>query len=371
MDPSRIYLSIQKGAERLSRADIIFYLMPALMALLVIGTWAQREMGLYAAHQMYFASFVFWAGFMPLPGGYTLLIILSANLLLKFLFFSEWSWRKAGIILSHLGAIILLLGGLLTALSAKEGFMVIAEGQKSPFVYDYHKRELLIFKNDTLAYVIPREKLLRATSLPLNIQIENACENCRILKRAEHEQDFAQDKTPHSLAQFMALEPDVLRKEAEANISGFSFSIENLDDDLDGIYIVFEGMPRPIEFTYQGDNYKIIYGKQQRRLPFEIALEDFDKDTYPGMPMARGYSSEVIVLDEGVRWNARIEMNAPLRYKGYTFYQSSFDDSDDTQITVLSVVENKGRIFPYLGTFILALGLLVHLLIIYAKRGKA
>jgi cytochrome c biogenesis protein ResB len=115
----------------------------------------------------------------------------------------------------------------------------------------------------------------------------------------------------------------------------------------------------------------MIYGKAQRQLPFEIGLKDFQKKDYPGMSMARGFSSDVSVYDQGAPWEARIEMNAPLRYKGYTFYQSSFDQSAEGETTVLSVVENKGRIFPYLGTFIITLGLLLHLWIVFVKRRQA
>lgn len=367
----QMFSPIKALAHRLSKADIVFYLMPALMVLLVIGTLAQRDMGLYEAHQMFFASFIFWLGFVPLPGGYTLLLILTLNLCLKFLLNSEWSWRKSGIIISHFGALVLLLGGLLTALSAKEGFMVIAEGEKTPFIYDYHKREMLIFKNDQLLYVIEQDQLLNNQNLPMGISVVDSCINCEILKREEHEQDFAQNKTLHDLSAFMALESTEPLKESEANMSGFSFTITGKSEDIDGLYIAFEGMPRPIEFDHNDDNYKIIYGKQQRILPFEVALEDFQQTNYPGMDMAQGYSSDVIVLDEGARWNAHIEMNAPLRYKGYTFYQSSFDRSEDVEITVLSVVENQGRIFPYIGTFILALGIILHMIMIYCKRTGA
>lgn len=363
---------IKKLGQTLARADMVFYIMPPLMILLIAGTWAQREIGLFAAHQMYFSSFIIWLGFVPLPGGYTLLLILSVNLVLKFLFFSDWSLKKSGIILSHLGALVLLIGGLVTALQAREGFMVIPEGQKTPYVYDYHIRELLIFKDDVLQYALDSNKLQRPSiDLPLGIDIQNFCDNCQILKREEHEQDFAKDKPLYAMAQFMALEPKAPEKEAEANLSGFSFTIDGLNEDVDGLYIAFEAMPKPIEFSHNGHNYKIIYGKQQRALPFEIALTDFEKKNYPGMQMARGFSSDVVVLDDGARWNARIEMNAPLRYKGYTFYQSSFDQSADGETTVLSVVENKGRLFPYIGTFILALGLLLHLALIARKRSGA
>ena len=372
------FLSIQTKAknvsERLSRADIVFYLMPAIMALLIVGTLAQAEMGLYEAHKKFFASFIFFIGPLPLPGGYTLLGILTLNLVLKFLFHSEWSFRKSGIILTHLGALVLLIGGLLTAAMAREGFMVIAEGDKTPFVYDYHEREFLIYEDDRLAHSLSFEELQSKEihdGLPFTLRDLNKCENCEILKREEHEQSFAQDMQTFDMARFMALEPKEKNKEAEVNLSGLSFEIEGIGENSDGLYVAFEAMPKPIELSYEGRNYKMIYGKAQRQLPFEIGLKDFQKKDYPGMSMARGFSSDVSVYDQGAPWEARIEMNAPLRYKGYTFYQSSFDQSAEGETTVLSVVENKGRIFPYLGTFIITLGLLLHLWIVFVKRRQA
>jgi hypothetical protein len=377
---------IRKITERLSRADIAFYTLPALMALLVIGTLAQADMGLYQAHKTYFAAFVFWVGFVPLPAGYTLLGVLTLNLLLKFLFHSEWSWRKAGIILSHFGALILLLGGLLTALSAREGFMILAEGNHSPFVYDYHQRELMVFEGDRLLHRIDFDLLRQArnggefTNLPFAFTVLDVCENCEIVAPSADEsaeddhmtETAAQEQSGFQrMVRLMQLKPKASEKEAEANLAGVTFRLSGLQNSAqNGSYIAFEAMPQPIEITHNENNYKIIFGKSQRRLPFSIKLDEFVKQTYPGTDMARSYHSDVTVLDGEAEWRARIEMNAPLRYKGYTFYQSSFDQSGAVDMSVLSVVENKGRIFPYLGTLVIGLGLLLHIALIFGLRER-
>ena len=57
-------------------------------------------------------------------------------------------------------------------------------------------------------------------------------------------------------------------------------------------------------------------------------------------------------------------MNEPLRYKGYTLYQSSFIQGGGKETTVLSVVHNMGRMFPYISSIIICIGIVVHLLII-------
>lgn len=351
----------RKIAAVLARADMAFYILPALMMLLTAGTIAQLPLGLYAAQKIFFNSFIIWVGFIPLPGGYTLIGLLAFSLLIKFLLYSEWSLRKTGINITHLGVLILLFGGLLTALKAKESFMVIPEGSTSNYLYNYHQRTLYIFEDNALKQAIPFSRLsLRITGIPFELNVLNTCANCNIQKRQE-------EGNYKGMAQFMALHDMPSSKESEADISGLTFRVAGLKEQ-DGTYIAFEGMPEPIILNTKNHEYKIIFGKQQSILPFGINLIDFQKETYPGTDKARAYRSEVMVIDNGVEWPARIEMNKPLRYKGYTFYQSSFEQLDTMQATILSVVQNQGRLFPYLGVTVLIFGLLTHIYIVLRKR---
>jgi len=324
---------------RLARADIVFYILPFFMLVLTLGTLAQAEMGLFEAHQKYFAAAFFMWGPLPLPGGYLLIGLFTLNLLLKFILGSEWRWRKIGIILSHAGALVLLLGGLLTAVFAQESFMVIPEGQANPYLYDYHQRDLVIYRDDKAAFTVPFDtiqqgKIIEVPNADFTLTPLNVCINCAIDRREDSDQDFAE--TPlHSMAQFMALSSKAEEKESEANLSGMTLQLDGSDQD--GIYLAFEAMPKPMEFT-AGD----------------------------------AYHSDVTVEDNGASWPARIAMNKPLRYKGYTFFQSAYErDQSGEEITILAVVENKGRIFPYLGTIIITIGLLAHLIIVLRRKGSA
>ncbi len=360
--------SMQKLARRLSRADMVFYSMPPLIILLLVGTIAQKYIGLYAAHKMFFSSFIVWLGPVPFPGGYLVIGTITVFLSLKFLFYSKWSWAKAGIHLTHLGVLILLAGGLLTAIYAREGYMIIPEGAQSPYVYDYVDRELLVAEGDETRVILFEDiKAGIDLGLPFSARVLSACQNCDIEKREESQQDFG-DKPMRAFAQFMALERKALEKIPEENLSGFTFEISGTIEDQDGIYIAFEAMPKPIEITYKKKDYQLIFGKAQRALPFSVKLIDFKKHTYPGMNKARDYSSDIIISDGGVEWPVRIEMNEPFRYKGYTFYQSSFEQSSEGERTILSVVENRGRLFPYIGTLVVAIGLLFHLIIVLRRR---
>ena len=58
---------------------------------------------------------------------------------------------------------------------------------------------------------------------------------------------------------------------------------------------------------------------------FGLRLDDFDVDFYGQSDMAKEYSSLLTVIDGGKEvLQKRIEVNDPLKYNGYTFYQSSY-----------------------------------------------
>lgn len=365
---SPFFGKISKPLARLAEADMVFILLPVLMLLLVAGTLAQRWMGLFRAHEMFFSSFILWLGPVPLPGGFTVLAALSVCLTLKFLLKSDWSLRKSGIILSHLGALILLIGGLMTAITARESFMLIPEGQETPYIYAYNSRSLSIYEDGRERLRLPFADVENwdKAALPFTLSVLENCENCEIKKPEPPPEDA------RSMAQFMQLAPRPSEKEPEANLSGATLKISSTgSDQTDGTYLVFDGMPKPITFKKDNREYTLIFGKNQYELPFTLRLDDFKKDLYNGTDKARNYSSDVTLRDGKLSWPARIEMNKPLRYRGYTFFQSSFEEGPNgQQATILAVVENKGRLLPYIGTGVIGLGLLLHFMLAVTGRRR-
>ena len=146
---------IESLYQMLKRPHIMFYALPWLMILLVAGTLEQGSIGLYAAQQKYFSSFVFWIGPIPLPGTMSILALILVNLSLKFIAGSAWSYDKAGIHITHLGIIVLLFGGIVTALVSKEGYMIIQEGQMTHSVYAYAPETEEILVNDPPLFSLP------------------------------------------------------------------------------------------------------------------------------------------------------------------------------------------------------------------------
>ena len=354
---------------RLAEADMVFWLMPPLMLLLIAGTIAQRWLGLWPAMDMFFGSFIIWAGPIPLPGAYILLGLLSLNLALKFLFKSKWSWIKSGIHLAHLGALMLLIGGLITSITARESYMLIPEGQETPYIYSYTDRNLQIYESEALIWEGAFDDIGNwdFSSLPFTLKPLTSCENCDILKR-EETPEYDESATYQGMAQFMAFQDKPLEPQPENNLTGFEFELNGSEND--GRYIAFDGMPKPITITSDNKNYTLIFGTAQYRLPFSIYLKEFVKETYDGLDKARSFHSDIIVKSPSTQWPTRIEMNKPLRYQGYTFFQSSFEQGPGFEATILAVVENKGWLFPYLGSLIIGAGLILHLIITLYNRPK-
>src|SRR5262249_40256628 len=59
--------------------------------------------------------------------------------------------------------------------------------------------------------------------------------------------------------------------------------------------------------------------------------------------------------------DVEIYMNTPLRFRGKTFFQSgTMDPRSGRRGTVLQVVDNPGRLLPYIACSLVSLGMLVH-----------
>ncbi len=363
-----------KGAAlsaALSRPAIMFWTLPWLMVLLVAGTVAQKYVGLYIAQNTFFSSFIFWWGPLPLPGGYSVTALIFISLLAKFITESRWSWQRAGIILTHFGALILLAGGLLTAITAREGFVVIDEGAESALVEDYHARVLRITKDGDEILRLPQEDLRQgrllglAEGLPFNVEILDYMVNGTPQPRKSAENKFPL-RGPAEKVEMIPTKPEM---QNENNHGAVSILIRGTGADTDGQYLMTEIMPLYPQVEVKDHAYELRFIKSTSTLPFTLALSDVEKDSYPGADMARAYRSTVTVKDGDNTWPAEISMNNPLRYRGYTFYQSSYMVREDgKETTVLSVVWNAGRLFPYIASAIISLGLILHLLV--STRGR-
>lgn len=114
-------------------------------------------------------------------------------------------------------------------------------------------------------------------------------------------------------------------------------------------------------------DYTFFFGSKAYELPFKIKLNDFIATKYPGTEKSfSAFESQVTVQDGKTNTDARIYMNHILDYKGFRFFQSSFDQ--DEKGTVLSVNHDFwGTWITYLGYFLLFFGLMA---IMFTKHSR-
>ncbi|MDR1557182.1 MAG: cytochrome c biogenesis protein CcsA [Tannerellaceae bacterium] len=101
---------------------------------------------------------------------------------------------------------------------------------------------------------------------------------------------------------------------------------------------------------------------------FSLSLKSFEIEYYPGTDSPSNYVSVVEVKDakKGESFERIISMNNILRYKGYRFYQASFDE--DWNGSILSVNHDTwGITLSYIGYFLMFFSMLF---ILFDKRER-
>jgi hypothetical protein len=345
------------------------------MVLVFFGTIAQKDIGLYASQMKYFSTYYFILfDYIPLPGGRLTLIIMTVNLASSLFKKNLWKMKKVGVIILHIGGLLLLVGGGVTAQFSSEGNMVINEGGNVDFVDDYHRMELCLVNislEDSLEYIVFDDELLSEGQiinyerLGVKIEIISRIENTRIQNRVT----LGDSIYKGFLKEFVLLpkEPD---KENTQNRPSIIFRVRGSDNNSDGIYGLFLGQRDLDIFDFKENQYFTEFRRERSYLPFSIELLDFKKVLHPGTNVAKSFSSEINLIESKVPRRVLIQMNEPLRHQGYTFFQASFIEELDGEATVLAVVKNYGRLFPYISSIIMSIGLLVHLMVNLPKMIK-
>jgi len=115
--------------------------------------------------------------------------------------------------------------------------------------------------------------------------------------------------------------------------------------------------PNNTKFSIGDLEFNLTYGPKFYTTPFSIFLKDFQLETYPGSMNPASFASEVEVIDGAIRFPYRIYMNNILNYKGYRFFQSSYEP--DESGTVLSVNHDWwGSFITYIGYTLMILGMI-------------
>jgi len=350
----------------------------ALLALGLVlvfwGTLAQVHLGLYQAQNDFFRSFfVYWspAGSrlrIPIfPGGYAIGWLLLVNLFAAHFRYYKPGDKKYGIVMIHLGIVLLLFGQLLTDVFSTESIMHLRNGDAKNYSEATRRYELAVVdttdpQTDKVV-AIPARRLFQHgdishPSLPFSVRVQTLYANSLLAEKPED--GYSEIKTTAGSGsglwwRELPRETDPDRRDMMSGIVELITPQGSL-----GSYLLSSFLTRAQELTYNGRTYELSLRPERFYKPFVIHLLEFKHDKYAGTDIPKNFSSRIRLQrsDTGENREVLIYMNNPLRYAGETYYQASFDPDDHG--TVLEVVHNPSWLTPYFSCVLVAAGLIFH-----------
>ncbi|MDD5326448.1 MAG: cytochrome c biogenesis protein ResB [Phycisphaerae bacterium] len=271
----------------------------------------------------------------------------------------RWLVRPRGLLLIHAGCILVLVGAiwgsqaglelrsrLLGTDNVQTGYMIIHEG-------DSENR-------------ISMEDSYRTVELPFHIKLKDFRVEFYKPEYLEIVTAQGRSKIPVAVGNTCSIGTDLGTITIVRVFENFRISSdggkETVTDDRQAGY---------------NPALEIMIQNPDKTIATRYVFEKFPNYTYPGDQFLlsyrrsiRDYISEVQVIKDGkVVAEKNIEVNHPLHFGGYHFYQSSYDTRAH-RYTVLSVVSDSGLWLVYSGYLLLVAGVFWHFWLrrVFAKR---
>lgn len=376
------------------RLTVVLFVLSFFLVL--FGTLAQIDLGIWTVIKGYFRSFYVWVPFnlfyqfgqvflgfprewspnvpirvpgsFPFPAGWTLAILLMVNLVAAHLVRFKLSVRRSGILVLHLGLIVMLIGEVITGLYAVEGNMIINEGQTVNAVSENRRNELVVIDrsgDETKEVSVPSELLRRKGKKISHADLPFDIEPVRYMVNADIVRAGKDNPADSGIGRFdeaaeRAEVSGVATKQTVDLPACYVKLIDKKTGEAIGTYLFYILLDEQV-VTVGGKQYEVALRFRQTYRHFSLTLIDFRFDRHPGTNTPKNFSSEVRLVDPktGDDRVQIIRMNEPLRHAGETFYQADWNKQTERG-TVLQVVRNPAWQLPYWSCGIVTLGLLIH-----------
>jgi hypothetical protein len=329
-----------------------------LFLLVLAGTLYQANHSSYDAQQLFFHAWIAWAGPVPLPAGQLTLAVLGINLLWSLATRIRWIITNAGLLVLHAGLILLLLSGLLSRIGTQSTAVSLVQGQDYSVSLDPIHWDFYVQSDQGLVSIplsdLKRGKVLQSPINGLYLEIREIYPNSTMTEVGSTGEAVPRAVPPEAdpAADLPAIVVDITDGTRAPQTGS-----------------LFGGDQVRTRVTAAGRSFAMWLAHSAYPLPARLRLIDFQADFYPGSDVPKSFASTVLLGDGDTSREAVISMNRPLRYRGYTFYQSAYGmDPQGERYSVLEVVKNPGRVLPYLSSFVILAGLAVHALL---RRGGA
>jgi ABC-type transport system involved in cytochrome c biogenesis permease subunit len=297
---------------------------------------------------------------------------------------------RGGNVLIHLAVGLLMVGQFVFGDRQIEERMTILEGRETNVACRTDEVELAVIDTsggDTEGVTAIAGRLLRARSggepievddLPFTLRVVDYFPNSSV---ARADSDAANPATTGLGEQWIASErPPEGGASSRTNIASAYVALADRESGRSlGTYLVsqflndqsqvFAGADRNECDIVDADGrpWRLQLRFRREYKPYSVRLDDVRRINYSASETPRDYSSYVTFTDQatGAEQKGRIWMNNPVRYRGETFYQSTYSEVDlgggtTAEMTGLQVVENAGWLVPYVACVLAFWGMLVH-----------
>ncbi|YCM43831.1 cytochrome c biogenesis protein ResB [Verrucomicrobiaceae bacterium 227] len=371
----------QKIFRVLAGFEIAVICLVLLFLLTFFSTLEQQWIGLYATIKKYFDLNSFFVVprnahekiiFLPLPGAYWVMFVLTVNMILGGLIRARKGWKTVGVLISHFAIIFMMIAGGVSSLSKMEGMMVVTEGETSDYAQKFNKPTIEVAKyNDEgmleEPLIIPASALtpLRPSdTLTANFAEEEfsmeitgfyAASN---LFKASNEK--AGEEDGKVVDGFFIREAVWDIKNELANMAGCYATVKDSEGKKIQDLILWMGIPAPVSFSYNGSRYAVRIMAEMWPMPFEVELHKSVGKYYPGTRKASWFQSDITKIANEQREDYKIFMNNPMRHGGYTLFQSQWSDQGDKPYSGFAIVSNPSDQWPKYALYAATVGLLIH-----------
>lgn len=363
----------------LSSSGLCVVLVLLMLLLTFLGTIEQGEHGLYQVQQKYFESLFLIHELhvlnvdipVPLPGGYLVMSLFALNLLAGGVVRGRKDWRTPGVLIAHLGILVMLGGAYVSFKYSYYGSMSLYEGESSDEFISFQDWAVEIQEpgGSGRVLVLPQEHLedlegdksrtFTFASLPFDVKMSGYVKNgTPVAARTGQPPPFP--VVDGFFLQTLSDDPEISR-----NVPGVYVSVVDKATGATTDGVLWGLSDKPFTVVSDGTEWTFDLTRKRWHLDFTITLDKFIHEYHPGTGMASNYESEVTKTEAGAQESIRIYMNHPLRHRGYTFFQESWGQRANSApgeglYTRLRVVKNPADSMPLISCIIISFGLTLH-----------
>ncbi len=333
--------------RRVASLKLAVLLMVTIGVVLAIATVYEARHSRAEAQSLFYQSWWFCL----------LLVALAVNIFAATLVRWPFPLRRIGFPITHLGILVILAGAVTTNRIGLEGQLRIVERETADRI-------------SLPGLVVRIEAAGSATHAPVDIDLPmDASRPTRGIDTTADVADLGlrlgfaeflpnsrwQHVTDAHGARWVAVAAPADTNAEPIPALKVNASIARVEESL------WLGWERPATIELAGRSFTLTLRNDERKLPFALRLDRFERETYPGTMQAAMFSSHVTLCGPDISTppSVIISMNRPLRLEGYTFFQSGFHSDGARTTSILTVSRDPGKPLVYTGFVLVCIGVVL------------